>query len=317
MKLAILFWFYKEPEICQNRLQILRRYNPATPIYGLYGGDPGTVDIYISALSIYLDDFYAFSESKDSYWKWMNGDLVITDWYRERGKYMEWDSILIIQWDMLVFEAVDKVFSMLQPGEILLSGLRPIAEVEKQWHWVSPLFPNQRQRYLEFLEYICKTYNYSMLPLGSLFIVVAFPKSFLDKYSKVEEPELGFLEYRIPIYAQIFGIPFCNNHPFEAWWIDLDQGFRFTNPVKRALYSLRLKFDPNPLNPAKREISLIPIYCHLISHKGARIFHPYGKIYPTRSWKWAEALIMELYDDLRSLLQKLLAKVKILYTTCG
>jgi len=28
MKLAILFWFYKEQEICENRLKLLRKYNP-------------------------------------------------------------------------------------------------------------------------------------------------------------------------------------------------------------------------------------------------------------------------------------------------
>jgi len=35
MKLAILFWFYKEPEICQNRLELLRQNNPTISIYGL------------------------------------------------------------------------------------------------------------------------------------------------------------------------------------------------------------------------------------------------------------------------------------------
>ena len=35
MNLAILFWFYKEPEVCENRLQLLKKYNPDLKILGL------------------------------------------------------------------------------------------------------------------------------------------------------------------------------------------------------------------------------------------------------------------------------------------
>jgi len=46
MKLAVLFWFYKEPEICHNRLEILRQHNPTVPIYGLYGGDLAAIVLF-------------------------------------------------------------------------------------------------------------------------------------------------------------------------------------------------------------------------------------------------------------------------------
>lgn len=85
MKIAILFWFYKEPQVCENRLKILRKYNPDTPIYGLYGGDSKDENIHRSILNKYLDDFYVFNKKRDTNWKWLHGDLMITDWYRERG----------------------------------------------------------------------------------------------------------------------------------------------------------------------------------------------------------------------------------------
>lgn len=305
MKLAILFWFYKELEVCQNRLKILRHNNPTTPIYGLYGGDLAVVDQYKSALSPYLDDFYAFSETKDSYWKWIQGDLMITQWYRDRGKDLEWDTIAIVQWDMLVFGAVEQIFSMLEPGQILLSGLRPIAEVESDWQWTSPKIPDRREQYLKFCEYIRKTHDYKQNPLGCLFIVVAFPRTFLAQYSNVSEPELGFLEYRIPMYAQIFGTPFCENHPFQAWWVDTDPVFRAKNPVKKAIDSLSLRLNPNPLNPAKREISLIPISRHLSTQNGARIFHPYNQIFPMKKQQFFGALVNEFKQDLDWLTQKM------------
>jgi len=305
MKLAILFWFYKEPEICQNRLEILRQNNPTTPIYGLYGGDLASVDQYKSTLSPYLDDLYVFSEAKDSYWKWIQGDLMITHWYRERGKDLSWDTIVIVQWDMLVFGAVEKLFSMLKPDQILLSGLRPIAEMENDWLWVAPKFPEHRQRYLKFLDYVQKTHDYQQDPLGCLFIVACFPRIFLEQYSSIEQPELGFLEYRIPMYAQIFRIPFCENHSFSAWWVDVDPIFWAKNPIRRAINTLTLRLNPNPLNPAKREISLIPIYYHLSTQTGARIFHPYEQVFPMKKRQWLSSLLHEFGRDLNWLTQKL------------
>lgn len=305
MKIAVLFWFYKELEVCQNRLEILRQYNPTISIYGLYGGDLTSVDQYKSALSPYLDDFYAFSETQDSYWKWIQGDLMITQWYRDRGKDLEWDTIAIVQWDMLVFGAVEQIFSMLKPGQMLLSGLRPIAEVETDWQWTSPKIPDRRDQYLKFCKYIRETYGYKQNPLGCLFIVVAFPRTFLEQYSNVSEPELGFLEYRIPMYAQIFGTPFCENHPFQAWWVDIDPVLRVKNPLKQAINSLSLRLNPNPLNPAKREISLIPIYRHLSTQTGARIFHPYNQMFPRKKRQLFGALVNEFGQDLNWLNQKL------------
>ena len=39
MKLAIVFWFYKEPDICRERLEFIKNKNPGLKIFGLYGGD--------------------------------------------------------------------------------------------------------------------------------------------------------------------------------------------------------------------------------------------------------------------------------------
>ncbi len=307
MKLAILFWFYKEPEVCQNRLENLRQSNPNVSIYGLYGGDLNTVGQYKSLLEPYLNDFYTFTGNQDSYWKWIQGDLMITQWFRDRGQHLEWDTIIVVQWDMLVFGAIEELFSMLKQDEILLSGLRPVAEVEHNWQWVSPKIPVLRQRYLEFLAHVRKTYDYDQDPLGCLFIVVGFPRTFLEQYSKVEAPELGFLEYRIPIYAQIFGTPFCQDHSFQAWWVDTDPVFQEKNPVRRAWNSVHLRLNPNPLNPAKREISLIPIYRHLSTENGARIFHPYEQIFPTTKQQFITTLFSEFAKDLNWLGQKIMS----------
>lgn len=271
MKLAILFWFYKEPDICKNHLELLRRYNPTVPIYGLYGGNLDEIDIFKSSLDRYLDDFYVFTQNKSSSWKWHLGDLLITDWYSQRGKHLAWDTIIIVQWDMLVFGSVQELFSMLQKEQILLSGLRPIKEIEEKWSWTSTsLIPELRDQYLNFLDSVKEKYSYSQEPLCCLFIVVCFPRSFLAKYSEIEQPELGFLEYRVPIYAQIFGTPFCVNHPFQAWW----PGDSTTSKNKETL------------NAKRHDVSLIAILRNLLDSNGAKVFHPYRKTFPLNINQW-------------------------------
>ena len=256
MKLAILFWFYKEPQICENHLALLRKYNPDTPIYGLYGGDPKEADKYSSILGKYLNDFYTFTQDKDPDWKWHLGDLLITDWYCERGKNLSWDTILIVQWDMLVFAPVNELFSMLKQDQILLSGLRPIKEVEHFWDWVNPdIKPELRQLYLKFLEYVQKKYDYNQEPLCCLFVVVCLPRNFMEKYSRVEQPELGFIEYRVPMYAQIFQTPFCTEHPFKAWWAG--------DPAS--------SISRNTLNAKRKDINIITILIYLLDKELVRL----------------------------------------------
>jgi len=59
--LAILYWFYKEPETTKNHLKLLRKYNPNHKVYGLSGGDPVEAAQYEQALGADLDGFWAYT----------------------------------------------------------------------------------------------------------------------------------------------------------------------------------------------------------------------------------------------------------------
>ena len=256
MNLAILFWFYKEPEICENRLQLLKKYNQNLKIYGLFGGEISESGTYREKLGKYLDDFYAFDLNKNSDWKWINGDLMILDWYDKRGKNLLWDSVVVIQWDMLVFDSLENQFSGIKEGEIYLSGLRNLdKEIEATWDWTTPN-GKERQNYLNFLEYTKNNYGYTDKPLCSLFIIQVFPRTFFDKYLTVKEKEVGMLEYKTPIYAKIFGIPFYEK----------DLGTRWNG-------------GPKPLNAIPEEITENYIREEFDKKDGWRIFHPYYKIW--------------------------------------
>ena len=88
MELCILFWFYKEVDVCENRLQLIKKYNPNAKIYGLYGGEEKNARHFKNKLKRYLDDFYV-SPLKDEDYKWINGDLMILRWFKEKGQFLK------------------------------------------------------------------------------------------------------------------------------------------------------------------------------------------------------------------------------------
>ena len=284
MKRAVLFWCYKKLALCEDRLRSLRRENPDTSVYVLFGGDVAEAAKYEEALSPYADDFYVFDDPPPPipesfpkrfrggvFWKYMWGDLLLASWYRNRGVDLEWDTVIVVQWDMLVFGKIDEVFGCLQKDEILLSGLRPVRDVEDRWVWVAEDFPEDRIRYLQFLEHVRERYGFSGDPKCCIAIVLCLPRCFLEKFAKIELPTLGFLEYRLPIFAEAFGVPFCTDHNFKAWW-------------GTEKYTLRSTLRARP-----REIWIPTIFANLRRKDGARVFHPYWRKTPTGvlGWTWA------------------------------
>lgn len=255
VKLAILFWFYKKEDICINRLKLLRKYNPDLEIYGLYGGPQNKATKFESKLSKYLDDFYV-SPYRDPDWKWINGDLMILKWYEERGKNLNWESIVVVQWDMLVFESLKETFKGIKRDQIFLSGLKQLdKKTELCWTWTSPK-KKFRKNFLNYLKYVRKNYDFKEKPIICLFILQVFPKKFFDKYLEVGNKKVGMLEYKIPIYAKIFGIDFYKK----------DFGVHWGGNIKE-----------DPLNALVKEIDLKIIQKNLKDRKGWRIFHPYFK----------------------------------------
>lgn len=263
MKLAVLFWFYKDVEVCINRLQILRKYNPDIKIYGLYGGDLAKAESFEYNLSPFLDDFYGFTGNQDPQWKWMNGDLMINHWFRERGEHLEWDTVTIIQADMVAVGSIPKIFKHLKQGEILLSSTRLVKDVESWWYWIN----ERRELYDGFYRYMVEELGYNQEPVCCQFVIVCLPRVFLVQYSKIEKPELGFIEYRVPMYAQLFNVPLNMTRHFDCWWAD-DPGMAQVPLLRRVLIADKI------------QIPLSVILWNLARMGGSRIFHPFDQFFP-------------------------------------
>jgi hypothetical protein len=263
-RLAILFWFYSEPDICVNRAQLLRTSNPGVPVYGLFGGEPTERARFERALGRRLDDFWAYPEGHDARWKWRHGDLLIADWFVQRGITLPWDSVVVAQWDTLVFEPIERLFANIGRDDLFLPGLRPVSEVDRWWHWVRG---DERREYERFLEFVRTRYGYAHEPLCCLFIVPCLPRSFLERYTSIQERERGFLEYRLPVYAQVFGTPFGDPGRLGPWWA-ADPQTGDAAPQSRVL------------NAGMEMVSLETILEELRRPDGARLFHPFREVFP-------------------------------------
>ena len=267
MKLAILFFFHEDIEVCENRLKILRKDNPNMSIFGLFGGEIARAGEFSSALDSYLDDFYCFEKTDDPHWKWFNCELMVNEWFKDRGRDLSWDTISVMAWDVLVFGPHEEVFSDLKKDEMLLSGLRPVKEVYDWWYWTRPDNEPENKRYHSFVEYLKENHGYEQDLLCCQPLVFCLPRCFLEKYVQLPSPEEGYMEYRMPTFAKIFGIPFCNADKFSIWWKD-EPGAKDI-PVEKRLRHAQ-----------KDQIPLRVIMRNLKDKNESRVFHPVRRIYP-------------------------------------
>lgn len=263
MQLAIIFWFYKEPEICLNRLALIKKYHPECQIFGLYGGEISDANIYKEKLGAYLDDFYISTlcdRSKD--FKWIHGDLMILDWYQQRGRDLDdWDSVAVVQWDALILGNIMDQLPGIKKGEIFISGVKRLDKfTEDRWSWTKS-DGHDHENYCAFKKYIAQEYGYTDQLLCSLFIFQIFPREFFEKWLTVKDREIGMLEYKIPTYAKIFNVPFYVRN-LGVWWFE-DKAHR----------------GETAMNALEVEISKNYIDVELKKKDGYRIFHPYFKIW--------------------------------------
>jgi hypothetical protein len=89
-----------------------------------------------------------------------------------------------------------------------LSGLRRLdAEDEQSWVWTRP-DGEQGDNYRRFREHVRRVYGYERRPLQCCFIFQVIPRVFFERYATAAGKNIGMLEYKIPTYAEIFGVPF-------------------------------------------------------------------------------------------------------------
>ncbi len=262
LKLDILFWFYKDFEICRERLEQLRGLNKDIKIFALYGGALEEEQGARNSLADIVDDFYYFPHEKAPDWKWKHGDQLIVDWFSSRGKDLDWETIFVLQWDMLVLSPLEEIFSDLEPGQIVLSGYRPISEIVEWWPWAKPPLSSDLDK---FKAYLKVELGYQEDLYACLFVIACLPRDFLYNYSELSNPEIGFLEYKLPTMANYFKTPVFSSTQTTPWWA--------SDPL-----TADAPESEKVINAVGIEISESVIFSELEKQNGKRIFHPfYGK----------------------------------------
>lgn len=109
---------------------------------------------------------------------------------------------------------------------------------------------------------------------------MALPRVFFEKFATVPQPTLGFIEYKLPTYTELFGIRFCQTLDHKVWWDD-HEPYSWTHT----------------LNAIPVEIKPITIALSCLLPGGKRIFHPYTRPLPKSAFGWLRLVAGSTYRD--------------------
>lgn len=253
MKRAVIFRFYKEPSICKNRLELLKKFNPKICIFGIFSGSIKSYEKKFRYLETHFEDVFLI-KGKHHYWKWINGDLTLREWYKKVGRKTDFDMFHIIDWDLLMFDSLDNIYRRIPKNCVGLTGLIPMKPVEKEWDWVSEGIG--KKEWEKLIGYVKKRHGYISEPYGSLGPGACLPRKFLEKYSQTKVPELCHEEVRIPLFSQLLGFKLYDTGFYKKWFSEEERRY---------------------FNCRGREIKLAVIKKELAKKQGRRVFHPYYK----------------------------------------
>lgn len=253
LKRIIIFRFHAYIGVCRKRLKSLKTLNPGIPIYALYGGEETEASSYKQALGKYVEGFYTIRD-KDADWKWKNFDLALNDWFRDEGHRIDFDMAHVIEWDLILYQPLEILFSPVSKDEMGLTGLIPLEEIESHWYWTTD---EQRKNETNLLfSFARERYGYKDKPYACLGPGCCIPRSFMEKYSQTESTSMGHDELRYPLFAQIYGIPMKSTGLFLDWFSRAERKF---------------------FNCNNHRIRSKAIRKELRKSNGRRAFHPYRK----------------------------------------
>ena len=201
--------------MCRARVRALRELNPGVAICGLFGGRTGYKRAALRAggkRALALDHLYL--SPRPGAWNWKNGDLTLTSWYRDVGHSFTFDTVHFIEWDLVLFDSCDRLYAHVEPGAVGLTAPTPIRTIAEDWAWVRG---SRQAEWEQLLSFARQRWEYKDAPYGCIGIGPCFPRSFLERYSEVDAPDLGNDELRLPLFAQILGYPIVDTGFMQHW----------------------------------------------------------------------------------------------------
>ena len=253
MRRIILFRYHHKFERNRELLKFMKYLNPGIEIYGLYGGPSEKLSEANDILGDVMTYNYLIT-GKDSTWKWKHSDMAYQLWYRDYGHKVDFDIMHSVEWDLLYFEPLDKLFGHGDKNTLILSGLIPLENIADKWYWTK--HETEKPEWNKLLNHFREKLNYDMSPFGMIGPGTTLPRSFLEKIKDIEIPGFSNDELRIPLLAQANGFKMADSGFFKKWFSKSELKYFNSNAV---------------------EVKIKNIESQLKKGTGRRAFHPYNE----------------------------------------
>lgn len=251
MKRIIVFRFHKLPEICLERLNLLKQLNPSVEIFGLFGGESDDAPQMQAILTPLLENIFSIAEYAPA-WKWRFSDLALYQWFANVGMHVNFDVAHLIEWDLLLCKPLDNLYAHIASDSLGLTAVRRVEAVETNYALTTmEPFSLEWKKLLKWAE---MNHGYSDQPLACLGPGYCVPRRFLEAYSSLEMPEISIDELRIPLAAQLLGMAVEDTRLCRDWFVEEE-----------------LKI----FNTKKKEVAVSVVNLELRKPKGRRAFHPF------------------------------------------
>lgn len=265
MTSLVLFRCHAHAVVCQSRIALLQALNPGCRIHVLFGGSSEAARQMEALVGGSVAGWYV--AGTPPCWNWRHGDLVVRQWFRKRGHAIPFDRAHLVEWDLLLLEALDVLYQHVPIDAIAVTARFPLRDVAHDWGWMTN--DTDRRQWSALLSSVVREFGYRGRPYASLGPGTCYSRGFLERYSAIDIPELTNDEQRVPLYAQCFGITVADTN-FRRTWDDPEELRRF--------------------NCHNSEVTPEVVHSALSRPGGRRAFHPFRRLWPlpvapdTESW---------------------------------
>lgn len=227
MKRVILLRFHKDVHVVQNRIDILKHFNPAIPIHGLFGGVENEFTLFKKSLKG-LESLHFLSITERDI-KWRFSDWNILKWFTEFGKNVDFDVLHTIEYDLLLLDKIEHIYPYKKEEKnIYVTSLIELEQIKPLWNWYQKPqeYPVEEEK--EFEKLMKEKYHIKVL-YGSMAPGSTFTREFLEGYEKLSLPLIAHDEVRVPAIAQILGIDIKDTNFVPDWFDEVGPEFRLFN----------------------------------------------------------------------------------------
>lgn len=208
--LALLYIFYGAPDTCAHRLRIFRELNPFLKIYGICTAGVSQK----SRFQIVEDqcDHLWYLPDHDAKWCWYNLDKVACMWFEEVGRSLNFEKILVVDWDLLLLEPVDRWLDQVGENEVKIIDVWENRNPDENF-WTSSRFPE----YALFKEKFSAQTPQGYRLLNAFLFAYACTKGALALFTSKVITLPGYCEFRLPTVIASCGIQVSNFCRPDNW----------------------------------------------------------------------------------------------------